>query len=187
MLSFKKFMSESIISKKSLAGDETETSNPTDHLGLPPEPGTAPIPKGHVRLFHQTSSSENLDKISKEGIRFDKAKGIEGPKGIWSAEPTKDKEGRAKGFYDRADSKPTAEFHIPEEEWEKIKRHPLTPHVIQRDINSKEIVAIHHPWHKHVRYMAKHGMLDRVKNGEFDDLIDHEEYGPAIKHIKHHL
>ena len=53
---------------------------------LPAEPGTAPIPKDHVRLYHQTSSDKNLDSIRHTGIKLSHAKGYEGPKAVYADE-----------------------------------------------------------------------------------------------------
>lgn len=164
MITFKQFIKESEI-----------------NLHLPPEPGTAPLPEGHVRLYHQTSP-ENLKKIEKEGIKFDKARGIEGPKGIWATEPYESSRGgKGSGFYGHPKDTPTAEFSVSKEEWEKHSP------ALQRDIKPSEILAIHHPWHSTVRYIARNGLIDKVKNGEFDHLMDEPKYAEAIKHVKEKL
>ncbi len=159
MLSFKEFIKESV------------------DLKLPPEPGTAPVPEGHVRLYHQTGE-HNLPSIEKEGIKLSSAKGIEGPKGIWASEP---KDG--KGFYGHPKDEPTVEFSVPEEEWKKS--HPS----LQRDIQPHEIIGIHYPWHDAVRYMHKNNMIDRVKKGEYDHLLQYPDWddAKAIQHIKDKL
>lgn len=96
---------------------------------VPDKPGSKPIPEGHIRLYHQTSK-ENAEKIKKEGIKLSSAKGIEGPRGVYS-HPT--------GFYGNPQDHHTVEFHVPEEEYHK---HFPT---IQRDIHPSEILDVHHP------------------------------------------
>lgn len=148
--------------------------------GLPPEPGTATLPKDHVRLYHQTSA-ENLPSIEREGLRFDKARGIEGPKGIWASEPyLSHRSGEGSGFYGSPDSTPTIEFSMHKDEW---KQHFPA---IQRDIKPSEILAIHHPFHRHVRYLVDNDRIDDVKNGKLDNLNDIPEYKKAFDHIKKH-
>ena len=140
---------------------------------IPPEHETIKIPNNYVRLFHQTSE-ENLKNIKQHGIQFNKAKGIEGPKGIWATEPND-----GAGFYGNVTEVPTVEFAIPKKEWE------ATFPAIQRDIKPNEIIAIHYPWHSTVRYFIKHNMLDKVKNGEYDYLLDNDDdYSKAIHYIK---
>lgn len=144
---------------------------------IPLEPGKTPIPKDHVRLYHQTTGDDALNKIEKEGIKLNSAKGYEGPKGIYS-DP--------KGFYGKPEDRHTVEFHVHKDEYEKVKNHVFNP-TFQRDIKPHEITAIHRPWHQKVRYIRDDQKLHKaVKDGKHDDLLDDEEYGPAIKHIKDH-
>lgn len=160
MLSVKQFIKESV------------------DLKLPPKPGTAPIPEGHVRLYHQTVES-SLPTIEKEGIKLSKARGIEGPKGIWASKPNKNGE----GFYGHPKNEPTVEFSVPEEEWKKSFP------ALQRDIEPHEIIGVHYPWHNIVRYMHKNNMIDGVKKGEHDHLLKHPDWddAKAIQHIKDKL
>lgn len=149
---------------------ELMTENADQHDHLPGEPGSTKVPEGHVRLYHQTAE-ENLPKIKKHGILLAHAKGIEGPKGVWASEH---------GFYGKPGSKPTVEFHVPKHEWNGTG-------VIQRDIHPHEIIATHHPWHSHARYMLSHPDVHAaVKSGEHDGLADDPRYGPAIHYIKKH-
>jgi hypothetical protein len=76
---------------------------------IPPEPGTTPIPKGHVRLYHQTGE-HLLGAIKHQGLRLDKGRGIEGPNAIYADEH---------GFYGEPSDKPTVEFHVPKEQWDR--------------------------------------------------------------------
>lgn len=135
---------------------------------LPPKPGTAPIPEGHVRLYHQTSE-QNLAKIAKEGIKFEHARGIEGPKAIY-ADP--------QGFYGKPDRTPTVEFHVAAARFQ-------SPFVTGADVTPGEIVGIHYPWHQHAHYIEEHpDVLKAVLAGEHDDLLTYQQEGPAIRFIK---
>lgn len=136
---------------------------------LPPEPGTAPIPKDHVRLYHQTSAS-NLGSIKHNGIQFAKAKGFEGPRAIYADE---------KGFYGKPSDRPTVEFHVHKDRWQ----HP--PFVLG-DVAPHEIIAVHHEWHKSARYIEDNPEVkERVVAGEHDNLRGERNVGKAVRFIKH--
>lgn len=161
MKSFKQFLSE----------DSSKTSQ---YLAkLPPEPGSKDIPENHIRLFHQTTEA-NLDKIQKDGLTMATARGIEGPKGIWH---------HPKGFYGKPEDEPTVEFSIPKDEHKSLFGGPLF-----RDVKLSEIIAIHKPWHKHARYIAKSpSLIQRIKSGEFDQSIKNnpdDDVSKAVQHIK---
>jgi hypothetical protein len=47
----------------------------------------------------------------------------------------------------------------------------------------EEIVAVHEPWHFRYRYIVKYGLVDRVRAGEYDYLLETPEYAPAIRKI----
>lgn len=135
---------------------------------LPPPPGTAPIPADHVRLYHQTSA-KNLGAIKHQGILFDKARGIEGPRAIWADE---------KGFYGDPKDTPTVEFHVHKDRWKK-------PWVMG-DVTPDEIIAVHRNWHQRARYIENHpNAIQQVLDGEHDDLMYDPEWGSAIRYIKH--
>lgn len=135
---------------------------------IPNKPGTTSIPKDHVRLYHQTSP-QNLGSIKHNGIQFSKAKGIEGPKGIYADE---------KGFYGKPSERPTIEFHVHKDRW-----HP--PFVTGDDVHPKDIIAVHHPWHQHVHYIENNNDVKKnVLSGQHDDLLHDKTYGKAIRFIK---
>jgi len=122
---------------------------------IPDEPGTKPIPKDHVRLYHQTGE-KNLNSIRRTGIQLSKAKGYEGPKAIY-ADP--------KGFYGKPDDRPTAEFHVHKDDYSR-------PFVRRKEVKPSEIVAAHKPWHKTVRYIEDNPRLKKeVEDGKHDDII----------------
>lgn len=146
-----------------------------EKLELPPAPGTVPIPSGYVRLYHQTSA-QNMPSIKQSGIRFEHAKGYEGPEAIYADE---------KGFYGKPGDRPTVEFAIPQDRWHR----PF----VQGDVDPSEIIACHLPWHSKARYIEKKPkLIKQAISGELDHLCwtyhDYdtvpEEYGPAIEYIK---
>lgn len=148
--------------EKSLSEEKAEVK------GLPPEPGTAPIPEGHVRLYHQTQP-EHIESIRKDGIQRSRAKGIEGPKAIYADE---------KGFYGNPADHTTVEFHVPMAQFRK-------PFVHAESVAPASIVAIHEPWHGHARYLHENSLQETLQGG-FDHLLNEPDYGPAIKHLKAH-
>jgi hypothetical protein len=137
---------------------------------VPGEPGTAPIPKDHVRLYHQTSSHKNLGSIKRKGILPHQPH--EGPKGIYAGE---------KPFYGPAHHKPTTEFSVHKKDW----HHPF---VTRDKVEPKKIVANHKEWHHTVRYIDDDPELKKnVLSGEHDDLIakgKKDHYAKAIRFVK---
>ena len=133
---------------------------------VPPEPGTAPIPSGTVRLYHQTDG-QSLDKIAKEGLSIKYAKGIEGPKAIYAGEQP---------FYGAADSRPTLEFFVPKAQWD-------APFVLE-DVKPEQIIAAHYPWHKTARYLESEPQsMQSALDGQYDDLKD-PDTSKAVEYIK---
>lgn len=133
---------------------------------LPPEPGTAPIKPGYVRLYHQTNRG-NIEGIKRHGIQLSKARGIEGPRAIWAGETP---------FYGPATKIPTIEFQVPVKNWD-------APFVLQDQVTLDEFIAVHEPWHRYARYILSHpDVLEDVLAGEHDDLPG--DYIPAIQYIK---
>ncbi len=136
----------------------------TVRLNLPPEPGTTPIPSGHIRLYHQTDE-KNLEKIRHNGIRLSHARGIEGPKGIYAD---------TKGFYGKPNEHPSVEFHVSKNRWQ--------PPFVLGDVLPSEIIAIHYPWHSLARYVEENpDSLDMVRRGEVKDID--EEHRKVTRYI----
>lgn len=134
---------------------------------LPPEPGTTPIPDDHVRLYHQTDE-RNLGRIKREGIRLSHAKGIEGPKAIYAD---------TKGFYGKPSETPTVEFSVHKDHWK-------SPFVL-RDVEPKDIIAIHKRWHSHARYAENDSEIKKaLVAGEHDDILKNEK-GNDVKGYKY--
>ena len=147
------------------------TAGSTNHHGsdnhLPQEPGTEPIPEGHVRLYHQTSL-KYIPSIIKTGITIAHAKGIEGPRAVYATETP---------FYGEPGKTPTIEFSVPKNKFS-------SPFVLQ-DVSPKAFIAVHLPWHKHARYFENNQTVSAsVLSGEHDDLLEDPIYGPAIRYHK---
>jgi hypothetical protein len=132
---------------------------------LPPEPGTAPVQPGYVRLYHQTSA-ENLQAIEQTGLGIEHAQGIEGPRAIYASE---------KGFYGEPGTRPTLEFQVPKQNWDD-------PFVLQ-DVPVENIIAAHYPWHSKARYLINdERCMAKALAGEYDDLKG--DYAPAVEYVK---
>jgi hypothetical protein len=102
-------------------------------IKIPPRPGTAPIPPGYIRLYHQTSH-ENVDSIRKNGLQKSHSRGkdLKEPIVIWaSTEP----------YYGNIEGTATIEFSIPREQFR------LPYYVLRDNILPEEIIAIHEGWH----------------------------------------
>lgn len=132
---------------------------------LPPEPGTAPITPGYVRLYHQTDE-DSLKQIEQTGLLFAHAKGIEGPRAIYASE---------RGFYGKPGSRPTLEFQVPANMWDD-------PFVLQ-DVPPENIIAAHYPWHSKARYLEDNpDTLQNALTGKYDDLQG--DYAQAVAYVK---
>lgn len=102
-----------------------------------PEPGTATIPSGMVRRFHVTQAAPEV--IRSQGLLQSAAKGIEGPKAIYSWPEYGDAKSYAKG---RA---PIVEFYTDPKKL-------AGPYHQFGDIPANQIIAIHESWHDKFRY-----------------------------------
>jgi hypothetical protein len=134
---------------------------------LPPPPGTAPVKDGWVRLYHQTDR-EKIESIKREGLSYDYAAGIEGPKAIWASRTP---------FYGDAKDIPTVEFQVEESAF-------VPPSFVTRNVPPEDIIAIHEPWHQHARYMLKTIGPERVLSGEYDYLAPGSDEADAVAWIK---
>lgn len=136
---------------------------------IPDEPGTKPIPRGHVRLYHQTAK-KNLSNIRRKGILPHQP--VEGPRGIY-ADP--------KGFYGKPTETPTAEFSVHKKDWH-------APFVTRDKVEKKKLIATHKDWHHTVRYIDDDPDLKKkVLSGEHDDLIKqgkHDKFAKAVRFVK---
>lgn len=144
-----------------------------NHYKIPFEPGTEPIPDGHVRLYHQTNA-KYLRSIRRNGLEARQP--FEGPRGLYADE---------EGFYGKPENVPTVEFHVPKEHWDR----PFVKtggSIYDARVEPENIIAVHHPWHQTARYIeSEPDVLNSVLNGEDDKLLNDKQYGPAIRFIKH--
>ena len=87
-----------------LTGEERRayiTAHPNSHFAhtfnryqIPAEPGSTPIPEGHVRLYHQTHP-KNTRSIRRNGLEARQP--AEGPRGLYADE---------QGFYGKPEDSP---------------------------------------------------------------------------------
>ena len=132
---------------------------------LPPDPGTAPIPEGHIRLWHYTPL-EKVPSIREHGLLREMARGDAGngdltdpSAGVWASTKRPDDilENHASGTA-------VVEYHAHPSEISQNAEHfwHQDPqqwahgwhHVIMRgDVPPHRITAIHEPWHSAARYM----------------------------------
>jgi hypothetical protein len=112
---------------------------------VPKKMGTSPIPKGMVRRFHVTGS-QNIDDIKKNGLTMQKARGIEGPKAIYSW-PDEDGARSYAGPYGSI-----VEFY------DHPKNYDSHPYARLGDVPKDQILAIHEPWHESYRYALENNV-----------------------------
>jgi hypothetical protein len=112
---------------------------------VPKKMGTSPIPKGMVRRFHVTGS-QNIDDIKKNGLTMQKARGIEGPKAIYS---WPDEDG-ARSY--AGPSGAIVEFY------DHPKNYDSHPYARLGDVPKDQILAIHEPWHESYRYALENNV-----------------------------
>ena len=142
---------------------------------LPPEPGSAPIPEGHVRLWHYTSA-DNVPSIREHGLQRKFARGDSGTgdlsepsAGMWASTKRPDDI-----LDDHTGNAAVVEYHAHPDEisgnaespWQAKRKdggydqeqlHDWAGgyhHVIMRgDVHPRNILAIHEGWHGAARYM----------------------------------
>ena len=144
---------------------------------LPGEPLTKDIPDGHIRLVHQ--SPAEAEEFLGSGINLDKARAIEGPRGVYAVEPE-----AGKGFYGEIEGfdGSTVEFSIPLEEWEEVKGGPLG-----RSIKPDEILDVHEPWHFRARYMLEEPeVMQDIRSGKLS-RSEVEMFGPDYVRAYDHI
>jgi hypothetical protein len=153
----------------------TVTAAAGEHDELPPDPGTAPIPAGHVRLWHYTPL-KNVPSIRAHGLQREFARGDSGDgdltdpsAGMWASTKRPDDI-----LGNHSGGAAVVEFHAhpgeisgnAESPWQAMRQDRTWDddrvrewgegyhHVIMRgDVHPSSIVAIHEPWHGSARYM----------------------------------
>jgi hypothetical protein len=161
---------------------------------VPPEPGTIDIPANHVRLYTYTKFAgvgadewhKAAESLRTKGLDIGMAKGSTygEPNAVWaSAEMPHQGKVFAEWSIDVKDERWLTSFRPQEDprQWEKRKWDVY----FLKSIRPEEIHCVHEPWHHHRRYLAEDAeMIQRTKAGEFDHLLDSDEYGPAVINIK---
>ena len=185
------------MSHRALNGEQFE-----DHM--PPEPGSTPVPEGHVRLFHYTET-KSLPSIREHGLSREHARGetYGEPNQVWAAAGTPKR--------DRFYEKNFVEFHAhPQHELAigayggrlgarspEAQKEALTEHVqhmerhqshvtMQGDVPPSRILAVHEPWHQHVRYLESDPRTrESYTTGDFKDYDTGDpETDRALKYVR---
>lgn len=158
---------------------------------LPPQAGSQPIPKGHIRLYHYINApamteQEIVHSIKQNGIDISKSKGhtYGEPNMVWASGQIPNKQ------------KIFVEFTVPwndprlninkpnnEKDAERIMSHGSDV-TFNASIKPQEIIAVHLPWHWHCRYLIENDKIPEILAGKFDYLKGKEEYEPALNYIK---
>ncbi len=124
-------------------------SRTTSLRDVPPEPGTVPVPSGHVRLYSIVGAigeSAPAEVIRREGLRLDKATPYRDQfsefTAIWAAIGYPDK--RFLHYHTCI-----VEFSAPAEEVEHSagSLRPGVTVTLSRDITPSELLAVYEPWH----------------------------------------
>jgi hypothetical protein len=135
--------------------ESVEAPEPVE-VSIPAEPGTLPIPEGHVRLFHYTFP-DAVDSIRKQGLipqEESRAAQQGEPAMIWASEQ-----------FDKDQVKPVVEFHVPKSVWESG---PLAGNAFSSPVPPQNILGIHEQWHNHARYLLKKYDPASIQSGELD-------------------
>ena len=161
------------------------------HGEIPPAPGTSPIPEGHLRLYHYFPYESDRDErgtvasLWGQGINFGNAKGhtYGEPNMVW-ASGTKPQDDHAYVEFSVA-------WDDPRHAGVKMRKDSIAlaknwNFPFRGSIRPDEFIAIHLPWHNHVRDFRDGGQVEDVLSGRFDNLLDFGDYGKAIKFIKSH-
>ena len=156
---------------------------------VPPEPGTTPIPPNHVRLFHYTKVEGASDDQKHQAAELLRSNGldIKMAKGNSYGEPNVVWASRQMPSQHRV----FAEFSIDAQDprWGPYWRNGNIPReegdcFFTDSIRPEEIIAVYEPWHHRYNYMLQSGLIEKAKAGEFDRILDTQEYGPAVRKAK---
>ncbi len=161
---------------------------------VPPEPGTTPLPPGHVRLFHYINIRDGdqedavLRNVMTNGLDISKARGhiYQEPDAVWASTQVP---GNHKIFVEFFVPIGDARWGIgrPKDQKDADWLHKTGANVTFQDsIRPDEIVAVHLPWHRTYRYLVENNMVPEVLAGEYDYLLDKpdSDEARAIMHIK---
>ena len=161
---------------------------------LPSAPGTEPIPKGHVRIYHSTWADP--EEIKSGGLLMSKAQesyekgsteypAIFGYAGHHPVLDTHESGGGANvvEFHLHPSDLDTGSYSTPEEL--EGRRSTVTT---MKDVPASNIVAVHEPWHRQYRMIQGDPEIKRaVLDGEHDWALTDEgmkPLGDAIRRVK---
>lgn len=158
---------------------------------LPPQPGSLPIPRGHLRLYHQTDTA-SLESIRGEGLgsSHSRSQDYGEPEGIWLSTHAPfygGDSGWATG--------PVIEVDLPADDPRIMRGAGSWPHpesqeaidgwneqlctvLVSGTIKVHEL-RVHEPWHRAYRMLE--GREDR---GQYDSMLDDPDQGPAVQRWK---
>lgn len=134
---------------------------------VPDAPGTAAIPAGMTRRFHVTMAT-NLESIREHGLTTKFAKGIEGPKAVYSFTNFADAKQYASVDWEPGHAV-VVEHYVPEGSFE------ANPYATHAEVTPSQIVGIHQSWHDHYRYALENGLTPEELRGispEYDKAAD---------------
>jgi len=162
---------------------------------VPPRLGTAPIPEGHVRLYHHTWS-KNVPSIREHGLLAEMGKGDSGKgygnelsAGVWAAsqhpEPDPQSDRHVIEFHahpseiDVNGPSPGQDVH----KWQQGDHNVL----MRGSVKPENILAIHAPWHT-AYHQINDDPRDRedVKNGKLD-WVHNDPSMPGVSKAVHKI
>jgi hypothetical protein len=158
---------------------------------VPPEPGTIPIPSNHFRLYTYTKfagfgddqNHEAANSLREVGLDIGMAKGhtYGEPDAVW-ASTAMPHHGKVFAEFSVADDDPRFSYGMrPDPGW-KDRNIDVS---FKDSIRPDEILAVHEPWHWRYRYLMENDdLVEQARKGELDDLLDEQEYGPAVQKAK---
>lgn len=137
-----------------------------------PAPGVLPVPEGRVRRYHRTDP-KNVESIRNHGILRSHSQGaaVGDPVAVWSYPADQVEEARRALQAGRA----VVEYHVDP------KEHASNPYASYSDVTPAQILAIHEPWHQHVRYARENGLSADALRG-IDP--DHDRAADALKKLQ---
>ena len=149
----------------------------TEDVSVSP-PDTLPIPNGMVRRFHVTATpldiNKQIDAIKSNGITLKSAKGIEGPKAIYSW-PSWDEAVEYSGMMKGS---AIVEFFHPPDAYDS------NPYATYTEVPPENILAIHEPWHEIYRYLRDDEESYKYTKKMMDDgVVFDEDHKRAVKQL----
>jgi hypothetical protein len=172
--------------------------------GLPLDPGTAPIPEGHVRLWHYSNIdrapgddrpltelvAERIKSLHENGITMGNSRTntYGEPQQIWARAGDAVPKNMGDKIY--------VEFHLDPKQLDiGSQRSPQDLNerqsdvTILHDVKPSDIIAIHEPWHEAARYFRDNPDAMKIaQEGGYDSMLGDKayalDYDPAIRWAK---